>query len=156
MRACLLLAIFAVAAPNLTAQEWSPQQQEVLAWLDGIDWIDSYARIATSFDIYHPDFVVWHYPDEAPQGREAVTDWFTEWAADHTSVEMELEPLAVQVVGDLAILHLVYREEATTKAGTAEKFAGRWTATAVKDAGAWRFLTWTWLQTEPWPFGGKE
>ena len=149
MRACLLLAMLAVAAPNLQAQEWSPQQKEVLAWLKGIDWIDCYARVETSFDTYHPDFVVWQYTDEAPQGRKAVAAWFTEWAADHTNVEMALEPLAVQVVGDLAILHLAYREEATTKAGVTEKFAGRWTATAVKEDGAWRFLTWTWLQTEP-------
>jgi ketosteroid isomerase-like protein len=152
----VLLAILAVAAPNLSAQEWSPQQKEVLAWLDGIDWMDSYARIATSFDTFHPDFVAWHYTDEAPGGREAVAEWITEWAAGHTSLEMEIEPLAVQRVGNLAILHVMYREEATTKAGGKEKYVGRWTATAMKEDGTWRFLTWTWLQTEPWPFGGKE
>lgn len=156
MRAFLPMAILAVAAPNLTAQEWSPQQKEVLAWLDGIDWVDSYARVATSFDTYHPDFVAWHFPDDKPLDREAVAEWFTAWAADHSSVDMELKPLAVQVTGDVAVLHVAYREEATTKAGVKEKFAGRWTATALKEDGNWRFLTWTWLQTEPWPFGTKE
>jgi uncharacterized protein (TIGR02246 family) len=53
----------------------------------------------------------------------------------------------------LAILQLSYQEEATDKSGTKAEYSGRWTATATREAGDWRFLAWAWLQMEPWPFG---
>lgn len=97
-------------------------------------------------------------PDPAPVLGQpaAVAEWITKWVTDHVSMDVEIEPLAVQRVGDFAVLHVTYRDEATTKAGVTETFVGRWTVTAVKEDGDWRFLTWTYLQREPWPFSGKE
>jgi uncharacterized protein (TIGR02246 family) len=146
---CAVLAsiVVPVVRPaSLIAQEWSPAQQEVLAALD------EYTRVSIAGDVeeimsyFHEEFQGWDYKQDVPLGRRQIRTMIEGFYANGTITEFDVEPLAVQLRHDVAIVHLRYREAMKFGAGVDQSVAGRWTATLVKEGGKWLFLSWTWVQ----------
>ena len=140
------LALLAAPPTALIAQEWSPAQQEVLRALD------AYTRASVDGDVeeimsyFHPEFLGWDYKQARPVGLEQTRGMIEGFYSMYKLAGFDVEPLAVQMRGDMAIVHLRYRE--AMKMGGAEDVAisGLWTATFVKDGDKWLFFSWSWIQ----------
>ncbi|MBT8477473.1 MAG: nuclear transport factor 2 family protein [Gemmatimonadetes bacterium] len=146
-RAILLVALFLLAAPPLTAQEWSAEQQEVVEWLNTFTEV-AYGGTADEFMTWlHPEFTEWNYSEKEPTEMESMTEVVTEFFAGVESIVLRTKPRSVHVSGDVAVLHTWYREVIT--GGEAEgNYGGRWTIVLKKADGEWKHLAWTWIQED--------
>lgn len=146
-RALLPVLLLLVAAPPLAAQEWSAEQQEV------VDWMNTFAAEAYADDVdaflawLHPDFTAWDYAAESPVSGAAFSEMATGAFQAFDSITIRVEPVSVQVLGDVAVLHTWYREVLTGAAGEM-KVGGRWTVVLKRLDGDWKHVAWTWTQEE--------
>ena len=62
--------------------------------------------------------------------------------------EFDIEPLAVQLRDDVAIVHVRYKETMKMGGDDNVSLSGLWTATFVKEGGRWLFLSWSWIQDD--------
>ena len=143
----LLVALLLVAAPPLAAQERSAEEQQVVDWLDRFGAEAYVGDLGTYIAWFHPDFTAWDYSSEAPLGRELFTEMESEFLGAYDSIELMNKPFSVQVIGDVAVMHLGYRLTMKDAGGADVASEGRWTATLKKEGDEWRFLTWTWVET---------
>jgi len=144
-----MFALLLLTATPLVAQEWSEEEQQL------VDWVDRFAAEAYVGDVdtylawFHPDFTAWNYSAAAPVDIESFREIVSKLLGAYDSFELEVTPLSVQLIGDVAVMHLGYRETMTASGGTEATLEGRWTATLKKEGGEWRFFTWTWFDTTP-------
>lgn len=142
------IALLVVGPTSLIAQEWSPVQQEVLATLD------AYTRASVDGDVkeimsyFHPEFLGWDYKQARPLDLQQTRGMIEGFYSMYKLAGFDVEPLAVQVRDEVAIVHMRYRE--TMKMGGAEdvSISGLWTATFVKDGDKWVFFSWSWIQDD--------
>jgi ketosteroid isomerase-like protein len=130
----LTTAAFARDSANDAAQVWN---------LEKAYWEYVKANDLEKYrPLWHEDFLGWPYVSSAPTGKDHITDWITA----NTSKGMKLqsysiEPLAIQVTGDIAIIH--YRIKATWAASDKTKVrtdALRITHTWIRTHDTWQIL----------------
>jgi ketosteroid isomerase-like protein len=130
----LTTAAFARDSANDAAQVWN---------LEKAYWEYVKANDLEKYrPLWHEDFLGWPYVSSAPTGKDHITDWITA----NTSKGMKLqsysiEPLAIQVTGDIAINH--YRIKATWATNDKAKVrtdALRITHTWIRTHDAWQIL----------------
>jgi len=146
-KAPLLVALLLLTATPLVAQEWSEEEQQL------VDWLGRFADEAYVGDVdtymawFHPDFTAWDYSADAPIDMKSFREMASKFFGAYDSVELTSMPLSVQLIGDVAVMHLGYRETMKESDGVEVTLEGRWTATLKKEGDEWRFLTWTWVET---------
>jgi ketosteroid isomerase-like protein len=147
--AYVLLAFLGVGLHSptpLTAQAWSPAQQEV------IDALQEYARVSMTGNVeeimsfFHPQFSAWDYAQEQPLNREGFQESLRYYFTTYRQTSFDIQPDAIQLRGKIAIAHLHYQEVFTDQAGVDTPMSGRWTAVMLKERGGWVFLAWLWFQ----------
>jgi ketosteroid isomerase-like protein len=142
------LGTVCLSPATLTAQEPSQAEQEILVTLQ------EYARVSMAGDVdeimkyFHARFSAWDYAQEGPVDRAGLREMLTFFLTEYKQTAFNVEPAAIHVHGDVAILHADYDEVFTDRAGVETPIAGRWTATLLKEEGKWLFLSWSWVQTD--------
>lgn len=140
------VAVLITQPASLIAQEWSPAQREVIATFD------AYTRASVDGDVekimsyFHPEFLGWDYKQARPLDLQQTRGMIEGFYSSYKLAGFDVEPLAVQVRDDVAIVHLRYRETMKMGGGPDVSISGPWTATLVKDGGNWLFLSWSWIQ----------
>ena len=127
-----------ISPEQLQAQTWSAAEKEVLQALDECHVAykeeDLEALMATC---YHDDYVRFRYGapttfDKADVRKGTQIDW-----ANSDVVEWWVKPLAIRIVGDVAIIHYYsyfrYRDEDGKETGGRNRFTDVW----VKQEGKW-------------------
>ena len=142
------LAVAWVNPAPLAAQEWSPAQREVLEALHEFTQISMRGDVEEIMGYFHTDFRAWDYAQGLPLDRGRTQGMFEYWYAKYQQVGFDVQPVAIQLHGDVAIAHLYYQEVMRDAAAVDVIISGRWTATLVKQGDGWVFLCWTWVQDE--------
>jgi ketosteroid isomerase-like protein len=144
MRAAVLLTLagLAGAVPSAEAQQWSPGQQEVITqlkqcwdvWMDGVR---SGSPEAWLRDCTEPGFTFWG-PDGAPAGADVIRRNWKNIAAQDLGW-LDVRPLGVRLIGDVALVQFYGYWSAATPSGPA---ATEWKRTEVfhKVNGKWLFV----------------
>lgn len=149
--ACATLAIIAVPVlrpASLTGQEWSPAQREVLAALDEYTHVSIEGNVGEIMSYFHVKFQGWDYSQDRPLDRGETQALLEDYYAANEMTAFDVEPLAVQVRSDVAVIHLRYRETMRLADGAELTVSGPCTMTLVKEGGRWLFLSWAWIQKE--------
>jgi ketosteroid isomerase-like protein len=142
------IALLAVDPASLIAQEWSPAQQQVLATFD------AYTRASVDGDVeeimsyFHPEFLGWDYKQARPIDLRQIREMIEGFYASYKLAGFDVEPLAVQMQGDVAIVYVRYRETMKMGEDADVSLTGPWTATFVKDGDKWLFFSWSWIQDD--------
>lgn len=147
--ALLAFASIPVVIPaSLPAQDWSPAQQEVVQTVEEYTRASIGGNVEEIMSYFHAEFRGWNYGQNRPLDRDQTGSMIEGFYAHNQLVDFEIEPLAVQVRGDVAVVHLRYREDMKVGGGMDVSVAGPWSMTLVRDEGDWLFLSWSWAQDE--------
>ena len=137
-----------ISPAPIAAQEWSPEQREVL------EAVYEYTRVSMRGDVdeimgyFHVDFHAWDYAQSRPLDRDSTQRVIEHFCERFEQVAFDVQPVAIQLHGDVAIAYLYYEETMRDAEAVDEIMSGRWTATLAKQDNEWVFLCWTWVQDE--------
>jgi hypothetical protein len=128
-------------AVNVSAQQWSAEQQEVWKTIDATwqadkdskDWVEEFV---------HPDGVGWSNARPMPSDKATSSRWLKAYKPIFKILEYQIFPLAIIVKGNVAIAHYYYRELYETYHGKKESEIGRFTETWYKEGNKWLLLGW--------------
>ncbi len=83
-----------------------------------------------------------------PLDRESIQAAMEDSYQNFKVIVFEVQPLTIQIHGDVAIAHSNFQETLRDANGVDNKLSGPWTATLLKQDKGWVFLSWTWLYLE--------
>ena len=134
-----LLVLNLLAPPqSALAQEWSPEQEEVLSTLQDL-WKYSSARdIESWYDLVSEDYRGWSVADPMPldkaasRHRNAQRVW--------RRVFYRIQPMAIDIHGDVAIIFYSFVMDTENPDGSRSTSAGRWTDVFRKEGGRWLLI----------------
>ena len=132
------------------AQEWSPEQKEV------VEFLNNYAKSSMQGDMdeimsyFHADFSAREYSAALPEPLDLES---TRQAIEHSNqnfkqLVFDVQALTIQFHGDVAIAHSNFKETMRDANGVDTKMSGPWTATLLKQGKGWVFTSWTWMYLE--------
>jgi ketosteroid isomerase-like protein len=150
--ACLIALILTAsvspqtAAQKVKARAWTPEQQEVL------DVFSRYlaAALRGNFEeiktYWHPNIVGWAIDQDSPMLHDDFLKAEEGFFKDAKFTKLEFEPLAVQVEGKTAIIHLTYDDKFIDRGGKEFSASGHWTTILVKQDKKWVILCNVWKE----------
>lgn len=143
LRIALASSLTLLTPSEAVAQEWSQEQQEVLAHLEACwdAWESKDLQLWGATCRPDPNFRHWPAEDGAP---ETLNTWRTRaaylWSTAEVAYPMrDLRPLAVQVSGDTAIIYF-YVTSVRTQDGVATTVQERRTEVFRRVSGQWTLL----------------
>ncbi|MBT8401103.1 MAG: nuclear transport factor 2 family protein [Rhodothermia bacterium] len=136
-RSGLIAALFVTTVPATFAQDWTPEQRQVLDRVEQcIDFFNS-DQFEGIVDCIHDDFSGWLYGDPVLRGKNNFLT-LGRFYMDNLSVSAaEFRPLDVILLGNVAIVHYYTY---TIFDGTMEVSRDRWTDILVNEEGTWRWI----------------
>lgn len=144
-----LLPLLLCLSP-IAAQEWSPEQKEVVEFLNDYTKSSMQGDMDEIMSYFHVDFYAREYSTTLtePLDRDS-----TQKAIEHSKqnfkvLVFEVQPLTIQFHGDVAIALSNFKETLRDADGIDNKLSGPWTATLLKQDKGWVFLSWTWMYLE--------
>ena len=141
----VLFLLLILSLSPIAAQEWSPEQKDI------VEFINDYTKASMRGDIdeimsyFHVDFSAWEYSMTEPFDRDSTQKTIEYINQIFKQVAFEVQPIAIQLHGDVAILHLNFQETMRDAEGVDNFMSGPWTVTLLKQGKGWIFLCWTWV-----------
>ena len=132
------------AAQKAGVKNWTPEQQEA------VDVFSKFfaAALRGNFEeikaYWHPNIVGWDIHQDSPMTHDDFLKAEEGFFKDAKFTKLEFEPLAVQVEGKTAIIHLKYDGVFIDRAGKKTSMSGHWTTTMVKQDKKWVILSNVW------------
>jgi ketosteroid isomerase-like protein len=132
---CLL-----ISAAQVQAQTWSAAEKEVIQAID--DCVSAYREenLEAFMACWHDDYVGFRY--EAPNTNDktdARKSIPLTWA-NSDLVEWWINPLAIRILGDVAIIHYYHYALSRDKDDKETRTRNRWTDIMVKQDGKWVWI----------------
>jgi ketosteroid isomerase-like protein len=149
---CVLALVFAVAVSAQTtvrkvqAKAWTPEQQEVVDAFSGFFAAALRGNFEEIKAYWHPNIVGWDINQDSPMIHDDFLKGEEGFFKDYKFTKLEFEPLAVQVEGKTAIIHLNYDGVFIDRAGKETTMSGHWTTTMVKQDKKWVILSNVWKE----------
>jgi len=135
--ALLCVCAAMLASTSVFSQEWSAQQKDV--WKN----VETYWDLAAKGDIeafltyFHEEFSGWIYGAHLPHNR-ATRDKFIRFKyARNKILFQDLQPLAIKIHGNIAIVHYTYTEVSKSGEEKEKTEQGRWTDILIKQGDKW-------------------
>ena len=123
-----LVLIISTAALSITtlAQEWSAEQKEV--WEVCTNWFELFKNndLEGVKATYHKDYVGWSWGNYATEGYAETLKWANHMVPKVKIAYINLKPLDILVMNDVAVLHYYYTMVQTVD-GKEKREQGRWT-----------------------------
>ncbi|HEX6106618.1 MAG TPA: nuclear transport factor 2 family protein [Gemmatimonadales bacterium] len=144
MRALFTLLLLATMAHTgaLSAQTWSPEQQEL--WrLEEQQWKMGAAKDLSWIEtMVHPNISFWQSDQPMPRNKASLSRWSKYDTGNSTVLEQELFPISMTITGNVAVAQYRYQVASENYKKERETVTGRYTDVFVKDGGRWRFISW--------------
>ena len=132
---CLL-----ISSVPVQAQTWSAAEKEVVQAID--DCITAYKEenLEAYMTCLHDDYVGFIYGRPATTNKADARKGFPLTWANEDLVEWWTKPLAIRIVGDVAIIHYYSYDVYLDKDGEEVQSRSRWTDIMVKQDGKWVWI----------------
>ena len=138
----LASAVALSLAGTVSAQTWTPEQQEV--WkVEEQQWQMSKDKDMSWIDkMVHPNLRYWVTGQNTPQNKASLSRWDRFSSAANTTLEQELFPISMTITGNVAVAQYHYQVARENYKKERETVQGHYTDVLVKDGGRWLFLAW--------------
>ena len=127
-----------VSTTQVEAQTWSAAEKEVLQAIDDCNRAYKEENLeALLSTCYHDDYVTFRYGSPNTFNKaDARKNLPIVWASSE-QVEWWIKPLAIRIVGDVAVVHYYRYGVSRDKDGKQMNSRGRYTDVWVKEEGKW-------------------
>ena len=134
-----ILLVFALLLPiSAPAENWTKEQQEVLAFAEACMTLKSADELMACF---HDDYVGWamfHVPLSKADRQKPFENAF----ANFDSEILLFKPLSVIVHGNMAVISYIVTDKSKDKVTEEVTYStSRWTDVLVKDRNKWGYIT---------------
>ena len=109
-----------------------------------VETYSGYSRnrdLESYLSVFHPDFAGWHYGDASVTSKADRTEGLTWYFENFKAVEYRLEPLAIQALGNAAVVHYKIHQTLEDKDGNRSEDVSQWTDVLVKEKGRWLLVS---------------
>jgi len=132
-----VVIIFFAFTQNISAQQWSAEQQEVWKTVQTYNQYGQKRDIKAYSDYFDDSYSGWEYDYDVPEGKEALVNSLDYWFKNAKIIYLNITPATIWVKGDFAYVHYYYTSVRESKEGKAEWVKGRWTDILMKVNGKW-------------------
>lgn len=140
--AALITLMMLSSLPSvLRAQEWSASQKAV--WKDVSAYWDLFASGDADgmLSYFHTDYSGWDVNDPLPAGKATAEKGLKHFLAGHQIVLHSIQPVAINVHGNFAIVHYYYSVTIKNAEGKENNSGGRWTDVLMKQGDKWMLIS---------------
>ncbi len=136
----IALVMFGSLAGTLQAQEWSGKQKEV--WSNISTYWDLFAKGDADgmLSYFHADYNGWDVNDPLPSGKASTEKGLKHFLAGNQIVLHRIQPVAINVQGNFAIVHYYYNMTIKNAEGKESSSGGRWTDILRKEGDKWMLI----------------
>lgn len=139
--ACLLSVLSVlICSQALSAQKWSPKQQEVWRNVEGIWAAWANGDVQAWYNLVSDDHRGWTDKMSFPATKKSNRKWDERWASTHKVILHRLFPLAIDLHGDVGVAFYNYEVLFEDKDGKEIREKGRWTEIHRKTDGKWLLI----------------
>ena len=143
MRSISAILLAAIACNAALAIEFDNEQEAVWQMEENYWRYVSSGNVEAYVALWHDDFVGWPCFSWTPSGKVNIGNWVEEIRDNHWTLTYDLRPEAVQLFGNVAVVH--YAAEYVYDYGDGTKMG----------VGDWRKFTHTWMKVgEDWQIIG--
>jgi ketosteroid isomerase-like protein len=131
----ILLATFLAPGEPTAAQEWSPEQDEVLSTLHDLWRYSSAGDFESWYALVSEEYRGWSVADPMPFDKEASRRRNSQRVWKRTFYR--IHPLAVDIHGDVAIVFYSFVADMEHPDGSRSTSSGRWTDVFRREGERW-------------------
>ena len=133
----IVLCITLLCSAQLFGQEWSEEQKEV--WKNVETYLDLRVKgdLEGFMDYIHDDYSGWSIHDPLPGNKASARKFLTHIFEVKKILVQDLQPVAIKVHSDVAIVHYYYSRILTDVEGKEKSVNGRWTDILMKQGDKW-------------------
>jgi len=139
----LFLFMATISLPTISfSQQWSTEQQEVLAVTEKIFEYWAERDLEGFMSFFHDNFMGWFGTDPFPNDKETLRELESLTLKNQKIHHYRLKPISVTITDNVAIVNLYYvamREDENGKVIN----NSRSTETYIKENGKWLLLAWS-------------
>ena len=137
--ACLtLLCMLSVGQPPA---QWSSDQKSVWGQEQAYWKYCKAMELDKYLSLWHASVVGWPSSYSAPAGKDHISDWFTDRVKQGWIMKSyDLEPLAIQITDNVAVVHYRVKYSWVDKAGKEIPVGSRITHTWIKNGDGWQII----------------
>ena len=137
----ILTCLTLLSSAQLFGQEWSEEQKEVWAQVEGRwqAWVEGDFNKGYSF--VSNDYRGWNENSYAPYTVEEDKPWVEHWLQKTKVVLINLHPFAIDIHGDVAIVFYSNQNVEEQKDGSNKDYQVKWTEIHRKIDGKWLLIS---------------
>lgn len=138
----VLLSAFSLmlSSQAVTAQTWSPRQQEVWRAVEALWVAGTSGDVDGYYDLVSDDYRGWSNAMRFPTTKAEHRPWSVHWQSTHKVILYDMFPLAIDIHGDIAVVFFSYRALSKDKDGKETLKKGRWTDIYKKTGERWLLI----------------
>lgn len=131
------------SVPEASQQKWTPVQKEVWRTVQAYSDASHHRDLQKYLSFWHPDFLGWHNGDDHPTDHEQRSQGLKYYFGATKSLEYELEPMGIQVIGErAAIVHYKLRNVIeNVESGKVRLGLSYWTDYLTFENGKWLLIS---------------
>jgi ketosteroid isomerase-like protein len=139
----VLSAVFAVvclallATTSLHAQEWSAAQKEVWRNVEAYWALDAAGNLEGFMSYFHDNYMGWDINEPIPMDKASVKKFVEYEYKTSKTLLYTIKPVAINVVGDVAIVDYYYTRIMKDAEGKDKSRSGRWADVVKKQGDKW-------------------
>jgi len=130
---CLAL----LATTSLNAQEWSAAQKEVWKNVEAYWALDAAGNLEGFMSYFHDNYMGWDINEPIPMDKASVKKFVEYEYKTSKTLLYTIKPVAINVVGDVAIVDYYYTKIMKDAEGKDKSRSGRWADVVKKQGDKW-------------------
>jgi ketosteroid isomerase-like protein len=137
--ACALLCLASLAG-SVHAQEWNAAQKEVWKNVEAFWARDAAADVEGYLSYIDDGYVGWNLNDPLPTDKARYRRYYEHASKREKTVFYDIQPVAINVVGNVAIAHYYYFIVVRDADGKERDVSGRWADIWMKQGDRWALI----------------
>lgn len=132
-----VLVLVLLATTPLCAQEWSAAQKEVWKNVEAYWALDAAGNLEGFMSYFHDNYMGWDMNEPLPMDKAAVRKFIDHEYKTTKTLVYDIKPVAINVVGNVAIVDYYYTEIVKDAEGKEKSRSGRWADVVMKQGDKW-------------------
>jgi ketosteroid isomerase-like protein len=133
----VLCLIMTASMPLFAQEEWSAAQKDVWKNVEAYWVIYAQGDLEGYMAYIHTDFSGWPYQSALPNDKASERKWEGHWMKTEKILVYEVKPAAIQIHGNVAIVHYFFDILSKDAEGKERSSSGRWTDILIKQGDKW-------------------
>lgn len=135
--ACLAMYCGLMVGPTALAQEWSPAQTEVWKNVEAYWARDAAGDLEGFLSYFHENYIGWNLTEPMPANKARLRKFVDHTYKTEKTILHDIQPVAINVIGDVAVVHYYYTVITKDADGKEGDRSGRWADVLMKQGDKW-------------------